>query len=310
MSILEGQSDENARFFSDAPGTMSILEDRMQRIQTPRKSDRSTWFNANDAVDTTEPRPPCSHGSEEFRTMDGNALEFKRSTASQTLALFISHDIRHHLASIYCNIEFIGDPDTCQTDREQLLAEVRGTVHDMTDLLDSFLASVRTEKTLHLQSKSMNLLIERAVAMVRSHPDARECELVICESPSLQVRIDSQRLGTAIYNLLLNACQALKHCSPKRVEISLGNDERSICIRVEDNGPGVPDCIRKLLFQPFVSTEKVSGIGLGLTIAEQAAREHGGCLNLEESIPGKTAFVLQLPNLVLEAPTLTEAHAE
>jgi signal transduction histidine kinase len=283
----------------------------MPRIQTLRKCDRKMWFSKNGAVDIPEPHQPCSHGSEEFRTTNGNALEFERSTASQTLALYISHDIRHHLASIYCNIEFMSDSDICQTDREQLLAEMRGTIHDMTDLLDSFLVSVRTEKTLHLQRKSMNLLIQRAVGMVRSHPDARECELVIGKAPSFQAWIDSQRLGTAIYNLLLNACQAVKHCSPpKRVEIALSQDDCSISIRVQDNGPGVPDRIRNMLFQPFVSAEKLSGTGLGLSIAEQAAREHGGCLNIEESIPGKTVFVLQLPNLILNAPTLTEEHSE
>jgi signal transduction histidine kinase len=183
---------------------------------------------------------------------------------------------------------------------------VRGTINDMTDMLDSYLLSVRTEKTLHLQPKSMNLLIQRAVDLVRSHPDARECEFVICEAPSIQARIDSQRLGTALYNLLLNACQALKPCfPPKRIEITLWHDDSFICIRVKDNSHGVPDFIRNMLFQPFVSAEKVSGIGLGLTIAEQAAREHGGCLILEESLPGKTVFVLKLPNLALEAP-LTE----
>jgi signal transduction histidine kinase len=283
----------------------------MPRIQTLRKYERQVWFDKNGAVDTPEPNHRCNHGLEEFRPPNENVLEFERSTASQTLGLFISHDIRNYLASIYCDIEFVSDPDICQTDREQLLAGVRGTIHDVTDLLDSFLVSVRTDKTLHLKSKSMKLLIQRAVGMVRSHPDARECELVICEAPALQARIDSQRLESAIYNLLLNACQALKHCSPpKRVEISLCNDERSICIRVQDNGPGVPDCIRNMLFQPFVSAEKASGIGLGLTIADQAAREHGGCLNLEESIPGKTIFVLQLPNLVFDAPALTEEPSE
>jgi signal transduction histidine kinase len=269
------------------------------------------WFDKNGAMETREPNHRCNHGLEEFQTTNENVLEFGRSTASETLGLFISHDIRNYLASIYCDIEFVSDPDICQTDREQLLAGVRGTIHDATALLDSFLVSVRTDKTLHLQPKSMNLLIQHAVGIVRSHPDARECELVICEAPSLQARIDSQRLGSAIYNLVLNACQALKHCSPpKRVEISLCNDERSIYIRVQDNGPGVPDYIRNMLFQPFVSAEKASGIGLGLTIAERAAREHRGCLNLEESIPGKTVFVLQLPNLVFDAPALTEEHSE
>jgi signal transduction histidine kinase len=283
----------------------------MPRAQTVRKWDRNMWFDKNGAVDTPEHNHRCNRGSEEFRTTNENVLEFERSTTSQTLGLFISHDIRNYLASIYCDIEFVSDPDICQTDREQLLAGVRGTIHDATALLDSFLVSVRTEKTFHLQPKSMNLLIQHAVGIVRSHPDARECELVICEAPSLQARIDSQRLGSAIYNLLLNACQALTRCSPpKRVEISLCNDERFICIRVQDNGPGVPDCIRNMLFQPFVSADKASGIGLGLTIAEQAARLHGGCLNLEESIPGKTVFVLQLPNLVLDAPTRTEEDSE
>jgi signal transduction histidine kinase len=251
----------------------------------------------------------ATNGGAAIRT-NGNVLEIQRSTISQSLVPFISHDIRHHLSSIYCNVEFMSDPHICQTDREQLLAEVRGTIHDINDLLDSFLLSVRTEKTVHLQRKSLNLMIQRAVGMVRSHPDARECELVICEAPSLQARIDSQRLGTAVYNLLLNACQALKRSSPpKRVEIALWHDDSSICIRVQDNGHGVPDYIRNMLFRPFVIAEKMSGTGLGLTIAEQAAREHGGCLNLEESVPGKTVFVLQLPNLALEVP-LTGEHSE
>jgi signal transduction histidine kinase len=281
----------------------------MPHIQALRKYDQKAWPNENGVVDTPAPHRPCGHGSEEFRTSNGNVLDSERSTVSQTLGPFIAHDIRHHLASISCNVEFMSDPNRCQTDREQLLAEVRGTIHDMTDLLDSFLVSVRTERILHLQPKSMNVLIQRVVGLVRSHPDARECELVIGEAPSLQARIDSQRLGTAIYNLLLNACQALKPCSPpKRVEIGLSQDACSICIRVKDNGRGVPDFIRNMLFQPFVSAEKASSIGLGLTIAEQAAREHGGCLNLEESIPGNTVFVLQLPNLVLDA--LTEEHSE
>jgi nitrogen-specific signal transduction histidine kinase len=67
-------------------------------------------------------------------------------------------------------------------------------------------------------------------------------------------------------------------------------------LRVKDNGHGVPDCIRNVLFQPFVSAEKMSGVGLGLTIAQAVAHAHGGCLVLEESSPGKTVFVLQLPN--------------
>lgn len=102
---------------------------------------------------------------------------------------------------------------------------------------------------------------------------------MICEAPSVQTPIDSQWLVTAVYNLLLL-----------------------------NNGDGVPDSIRNMLFHRSRVPRKTGGIGLRLTIAEQAAREDGGRLNLEESIPGKTVFVLRLPKLAL-AP-LTVEHSE
>jgi hypothetical protein len=92
---------------------------------------------SKNGADIPESHQMFGHGPEDLRTTKDNGLDFERSTVNQTLAPFISHDIRHHLASIYCNIEFRSDPGICQTDREQLLAEVRGTIHDMTDLLDS-----------------------------------------------------------------------------------------------------------------------------------------------------------------------------
>jgi signal transduction histidine kinase len=273
-----------------------ILEDQLPRIQPLRKCERNPCFNQNGSVDAPEHHHPLYHGTEEPRTTSGRVLECERSSISQNLAPFISHDIRHHLATINCNVEFMSDPGICQIDRDQLLDEVRGTIRDMTELLDSYLLSVRTERTVHLQENSLNLLIQHVVDMVRPHPDARECEVVICEASPIQARIDNQRLGTAVYNLLLNACQALKGHSPlKRVEIAVQQDDSCNYIRVQDNGQGVPDSIRNVLFHPFVSVEKMGGLGLGLTIAQEAARAHGGCLILKESSPGKTVFVLQLP---------------
>ena len=99
----------------------------MPRIQTLGKCDRNTWFDKNGGVDMPEPHRMFGRCREDLRTMKGKVLDFERSNVSQTLVPFISHDIHHHLASIYCNAEFMSDPDICQTDREQFLAEVRGT---------------------------------------------------------------------------------------------------------------------------------------------------------------------------------------
>lgn len=278
----------------------------MQRTRTLGKVDQNKSFGT-DGVGELQKFRQLNHRPNKRRTTKRNLLGYTQSNATQLLAPIVSHDIRHHLTSIYCNVEFMNDPNICQADREQLVAEVLVAIHNMTDLLDSFLHSVRTGETLHLQSKSMNKLICHAVAMVRLHPDARECEFVVRDAFCIQCQIDSQRLGAAIYNLLLNACQALKHSPPpKKVEIALWIDDSSVCIRVEDNGDGVPDFIRSTLFQPFVTADGMTGLGLGLTIADQAVREHGGSLNLEESIAGKTVFVLRLPKIKSEAALIEE----
>jgi signal transduction histidine kinase len=216
------------------------------------------------------------------------------------MAQFISHDFRHHLSAVYSDAEFMSDVNTVQADRDALLEEVRTTVRTMTDLLDSLLLFAQTGHPLQPRPGSLNVLIARSVAMVRSHPDAGDVEIVVKEMATVEGWMDGQKLGSAIYNLLLNACQAARRgLSPKRVEITLSQNQSLIHLRITDTGPGVPDSIRKTIFQPFVRADRGSGIGLGLTIAECSAREHGGFVYLEESRPRHTAFVMHLSKLAL-----------
>ncbi len=72
-------------------------------------------------------------------------------------------------------------------------------------------------------------------------------------------------------------------------------------IRVEDNGQGVPASIRDTMFEPFVSSGKHNGTGLGLTLAHRIAQEHGGSVVLEQSIAGKTVFAMHLAKSRLRA---------
>ena len=80
----------------------------------------------------------------------------------------------------------------------------------------------------------------------------------------------------------------------EKTPLSLVEKETSFRFYVEDNGPGVPEEIRVTLFEPFVSKGKQGGTGLGLTLADRIAREHGGAVELESSEPGRTVFCLSL----------------
>jgi signal transduction histidine kinase len=98
-----------------------------------------------------------------------------------------------------------------------------------------------------------------------------------------------------VYNLLLNAFQAARvNGADANVTITLDAQEKDIVLNVIDNGFGVPESIRKTLFEPFVSEGKQKGTGLGLTLAYCIAEEHGGEVVLASSRPGETIFQMRV----------------
>jgi C4-dicarboxylate-specific signal transduction histidine kinase len=237
--------------------------------------------------------------TKELRHAESELLEQQPLAMIGEMAQFISHDIRQHLSAVYAGLEFIGDANARPSDRDGLVEEVASAIHTVTGLLDSLLFFAETGHALCSCLGSLNLVIESVVATLRSHPDAAQVQILIKDMARVEAWMDHRRLGSAIYNLLLNACQAAKRGRPpRRVEIALSQDQSLIHIRVTDTGPGVPESLRATLFQPFVSGDG-NGIGLGLTIAERGARDHGGLVCLEESSPRRTVFGLHLPKLGL-----------
>jgi nitrogen-specific signal transduction histidine kinase len=122
--------------------------------------------------------------------------------------------------------------------------------------------------------------------------------------------VDSKKLSRAVYNLLLNASQSAKTgAGVPRVVVKLVEDNDRIEISIRDSGPGVADSIRETLFQPFVSAGKENGVGLGLTLAQHVAQEHGGEVRLEKSVPGETIFSILLYKQALEDFGHTKAES-
>jgi signal transduction histidine kinase len=238
----------------------------------------------------------------QLRRTQRELLDSERLATIGRMASSISHDLRHYLSAMYANAEFMSDGNISQSEREELMVEVQTAVQGMTDLLESLLLFTQTGRALHPEFESIALMIQRAVSMVRSHPASRDVKLTLNGLSSIEAWVDSKKLGRAVYNLLLNACQAAKRGKgPPKVTLSLDEDERSIGIRIADNGPGVPASLRQKIFMPFVSEGRESGIGLGLTLAQQIAQEHGGRVELSETTEGETVFTINLPKASLQA---------
>jgi signal transduction histidine kinase len=203
--------------------------------------------------------------------------------------------MRHLLSAIYANAEFLERHDLSAIVRTDLLLEIQEAVLGMTERLDSLLQFGTSGRQNPLVHERVSLLVERAVAAVKSHPDGQKVSITIGKFPPAEADMDARNLESAIFNLLLNACQAATRSTHvPEVKVHLTEVEEWIYVIVLDNGPGVPAAVRRTLFDPFVTAGKPNGTGLGLTLARRVAEEHGGSVCLEESNPGRTLFTLSL----------------
>jgi signal transduction histidine kinase len=249
------------------------------------------------------------------RRTHSQPMEAERMSAIGRMACSISHDMRHSLTAIYANAEFLNRQGRSEIERVNLVLEIQEAVLVMTERIDSLLQFCRSGQNDPLVHERVSPVIEKAVAAVKFHPDGQSVSITVGKCPPAEAEIDARSLEGAIYNLLLNACQAATRSThvPK-VNVHVTDVDERIYITISDNGPGIPASVRRTLFDPFVTEGKCNGIGLGLTLARRVAEEHGGSVCLDESNPGTTVFTLSLPktrslplkDLLAVAPALSD----
>lgn len=117
----------------------------------------------------------------------------------------------------------------------------------------------------------------------------------------LMVRADPEQMYRVLSNLVRNARQAITASGrPGEIRISAGETDSAWWIEVADTGPGLPKRAQEHLFQPFQAGSTKGGAGLGLAIAAELVKGHGGHLTLTRTGPEGTTFRVHLPKSVIE----------
>ncbi|HUT25984.1 MAG TPA: ATP-binding protein [Sumerlaeia bacterium] len=125
-----------------------------------------------------------------------------------------------------------------------------------------------------------------------------ETQLLLQEDADLpDSRFDPSALHDAVLNIVGNAIEACEGRPEAQVMLSsiFSPDAETICIRVSDNGPGIPEEVHERVFEPFFSTKGSRGTGLGLALARKTVEEHGGRLLLESRPGAGATFKILLP---------------
>ncbi len=207
----------------------------------------------------------------------------------------ISHDLRNILTSAQLftdRIEGSEDPAV-----QRLAPKLVGSITRAVTLCETTLAFGRAEEPPpRLERFRLADVVDEVIEAERLA--AGEADISFAEDVpgGLTLRADREQLYRVLQNLTRNARQAIiASGQPGEIAVSAQEAEDLWLISITDTGPGLPPKAQEYLFQPFQGGVSKGGAGLGLSIAAELLRGHGGRLELNRTGPEGTRFDLILP---------------
>ncbi|OLC94754.1 MAG: hypothetical protein AUH86_13820 [Acidobacteria bacterium 13_1_40CM_4_58_4] len=270
------------------------LGDLVAGVRALEKGDFTYSLDARGGDEVAEVTRAFNRMRDSLLNTQRELLEAERLATIGRMASSISHDLRHSLAAIVANAEFLCESRLSSEQREELYQEVRIAVNQMTDLIDSLLEFSRTRESLRPTYGSVKESVERVAQAIWARPEFHQVHIAVSQQGNSTGWFDPKKLERALYNLLLNSCEAVA-AKAGNIEVELREVADGVEVRVRDNGRGIPESIRGKLFEPFVSYGKENGTGLGLTVVQKIVQDHGGDVTVEKTSAEGTVFRLLLP---------------
>ena len=203
----------------------------------------------------------------------------------------IAHEIRNPLASLTGAIEVLANSETTGEVRGRLAQIVLKESARLNEILRDFLDYARPVPLARTR-KNVIGVIDDVLVLLEHRATPGTLKIVRELPPTLEWFVDPEQFRQAVWNVCLNAAQAMPEGGELRVAaIVVGG---ALEIRIADTGEGIADDDVGHIFEPFFST-KYDGSGLGLALVHRIMQDHGGHVEVESAVGAGSTFTLRFP---------------
>lgn len=216
-------------------------------------------------------------------------LQEEKLAAVGRFSSAIAHELRNPVAMIASSIATAKQLEG--KEREEMFAIASEEANRLVTLTTDFLAYARP-RSPKLEHSSVTETIHYVADACRAHAGQKTVHVQVQLTENLTIYADSGQLQQALINLIVNAIDAAPVHST--VNLRAYTERNRVCIDVDNAGESLSIATLKRLFEPFFTT-KPKGSGLGLSIARNIARAHGGDVILTSNGPERICFSLTLP---------------
>ncbi len=236
--------------------------------------------------------------AESFNTMSKNLTTAREELIRQEristigrLSTSIIHDLRNPLAAIYGGSEMLVDRQLSDAQVQRLAGNIYSASRKVQDMLQE-LADVTQGRGHAREMCRLRDIVQAAYDPLVASAEANGVQVKIDVAANVELPLDRSPMERVFQNLLCNAIEAMPRGGA--VQVSAESTSGEVVVSVEDTGPGIPAAIAGDLFQPFVTSGKQNGVGLGLALSRKTVHSHGGDLWVETAKVG-ACFRMRLP---------------
>jgi two-component system sensor histidine kinase PilS (NtrC family) len=226
-----------------------------------------------------------------IREMESRMRQADRLATLGRMSANIAHEIRNPLASLTGAIEVLTSPQTAEDARERLSQIVARESERLNHIIKNFLEYARPAP-LSIATFDVAAAAEEVLLLLEHRATPGSLKVIREFAPTLMWPVDTQQFRQILWNLCLNAVEAMPEGGELRVAATVRGEILEVTI--SDTGEGIAESDLSHLFEPFFST-KEEGTGLGLALVHRIVQEHGGEIDVRSSPGLGTTFTLTLP---------------
>jgi signal transduction histidine kinase len=278
----------------------AVLVRPMGRLTRAMVRFRENPEDASRIVQASERKDEIGQAERELASMQRDILGFlqqkARLAALGSAVAKIQHDLRNILASAQLASDRLADSDDPVVKR--LAPRIVTSLDHAVNLATRTLRFGRADEhpPQRAQFPLAPLVDEIGETALAGEPADKTVVFENAIDTALLIDADREQLYRILLNVIRNASDAVKDREYGNVTVKAARDDKTVVIRICDNGRGIPETVRPKLFQPFAASTRSAGTGLGLAIARDLARAHGGDVVLESTDQAGTCFRVDIPD--------------